>query len=219
MKDTTEMLSEQEDLKKDENILNIIVNGTKVETYTEDKNGFALTVKYKLPSVTQKQIAEALYAKNYNKLLQDDDYLTAKELLLRAEKRGIWTKNDEKRLVELDILIVDAKEELKKVKVKDKKNKIQNQISQYRAEKTNMVMQLGSLTNTSVEAIAETERTIYMLLNCVFAIDESGNELPLYNSRECIEQETDLKKFETILMDAKYFWSGEGISDFLHLGD
>ena len=45
--------------------------------------------------------------------------------------------------------------------------------------------------------------------------DEDGLEEP----RADLDDEQDLKKLETVLLEAKSFWSGEGLSDFLHLGD
>jgi len=219
MSDITSLLDSKEQDRIEDELFRVVATGEKFHEFSEKTDGFEAHIKFKLPSLKQRDTADALYAKAYNKLLQDDDYLTTKELLERAKKRGLWSDADESRLMSLDQLIVDAKQEAKEEKNAKRQKKLLEDLSSYRSEKFQLAMKLMQLTSTAVEHVAERPRTTYMLVNCVFIVDDAGIETPLYSSKEQVEQEKDLKKLEKILLEGRSFWSGEGLSDFLHLGD
>lgn len=200
-------------------LFSIIANKSTTVTYTKEEHGFDLVVRYKLPTLKQKDTAEMLYSKTYNRLLQDSDHLTLRELLDVAAKRKMWTEEDTQRLSEIDELIIDKKKIIAKEDVKKKKEKFIQELAALRDEKFRLAMRVGNLTATAVENLAERERTVYLLQNCVVKIDDEGNETPLYPTKQDIEDETDMQKFERIIIEGKTFWSGEGLSDFLHLGD
>jgi len=216
--DTEKMLEQKEEVE-DENLFRTIASGEKIINYTKGDHGFDLTIKFKLPNLRQKDKAETLYSKTFNKLLQDEDHLTLRELLDIAKKRKTWTEKDELRLATLDNEIIETKELVETEKTKKKKEQLEEKLNSLRDEKFRLALRVGQLTSSAIENLAEKERTMYYLQSCVFVIDENGDESPLYPTREAIEDEQNLERMERILLDGKSFWSGEGLTDFLHLGD
>jgi len=216
--DTEKMLEQKEEVE-DENLFRTIASGEKIINYTKGDHGFDLTIKFKLPNLRQKDKAETLYSKTFNKLLQDEDHLTLRELLDIAKKRKTWTEKDELRLATLDNEIIETKELVETEKTKKKKEQLEEKLNSLRNEKFRLALRVGQLTSSAIENLAEKERTMYYLQSCVFVIDENGDESPLYPTREAIEDEQNLERMERILLDGKSFWSGEGLTDFLHLGD
>jgi len=202
---------------KDERLLKTISLGEKIITYEEPKLDFEATLKFKLPTLKQRDMAEALYSKTFHKLLRDDDHMTTKELLDSAKRRALWTDKDEERTVNVDSEIIEAKKKYENETNTKKKAKINKDLIEKREEKFRLALRVGQLTATGIENLAERERTIYMLLSCVLLVDENGNESPLYSSKEKVEGETNLEKLEKILLDGRAFWAGEGLTDFLHL--
>lgn len=215
----TEEALEIEEQAKDTELLNVIALGEKSVTYTNEINGFDLIVKFKLPTMSQKSTADMMYSKKYNKLLQDEDHLTTAQLLENAKKRNIWTEEDEDRVTKVDNDIMDAKQRLEEEKTKSKKGKIEAELAAYREEKFRLAIKVGQITGTSIEVLSEQERTSYMLTNCLYVVNKDGEEALMYPTRTALDEEQDLKRLETVLLEAKSFWSGEGLSDFLHLGD
>ena len=195
----------------------VIAEGEKIVHFTEDEHGFALSVLFKLPTHKQKNRGEMLYNKAFNALLKDTDQMTTKELLEIAEKRGNWSEEDNERLGNVDNEIIAKKEEADSAKEGKKKEKLIDELSELREEKFRLALRIGQLTSTSIENVAETERTIYMLQNCALVIDDAGQESPLFATKEDVENEQNLEKLQRITLEGKDFWSGEGLSNFLHL--
>jgi hypothetical protein len=212
IQDTTEAVEEQ-------TLFSVIANKEQVITFTEKEHGFDLVAKFKLPTLKIKDTAEMLYSKEYNRLLQDGDHLTIKELIDVAEKRGMWSSKDSDRLVNIDSDILDKKEQFEETKGKKKRDKLEKELAALRDEKFRLALKMGGLTSTAIENIAERERMMLMLLHCVVVVDEEGEESPLYPTKQDIENETNTKRLDRILLEGKSFWTGEGLSDFLHLGD
>lgn len=212
MTDTTEAVEEQK-------LFSVIANQEQVKTFTEEEHGFNLVVKFKLPTLKQKDTAEMLYSKTFNKLLQDGDHLTIAEIITVAEKRGMWSEEDSNRIVNIDAEIMDTKEKVEITKAKKAKDKLTQELAALRDEKFRLALKMGGLTSTAIENLAERERMLYMLKNCVIGVDENGDEQPMYPNKQDIDDETDTKKLDRILLEGKSFWTGEGLSDFLHLGD
>lgn len=214
-----EEITEVEQAEQDQQLYRTISLKEKTVFYTEEKDGFEATVKYKLPSLKQKETASMMYSKMYNKLMQDGDFLTSKQLLDQAKKRGVWSDNDELRLVTVDQEIMETKELVKEESSKKKQETLQVKLANLRDEKFRIALRLGQITQTSLDNIAENARNEYMMLNCIFSVDEEGKESPFFKSLEELNNETDLAKIEKLLLDARSFWTGEGLSDFLHFDD
>jgi len=210
---------EKKETKEDSELFTVIASGEKTITYTKEPHGFDLVVKFKLPTMSQKSTADMLYAKKYNKLLQDDDHLTTSQLLETARRRKTWTEEDEIRVTKVDADIIDTKELVQDEKNKKKKESLEAELAEFREEKFRLALKVGQITGTSIEVLSEQERTSYMLINCLYVIDASGESALMYPTRSALDEEQDLKRLETVLLEAKSFWSGEGLSDFLHLGD
>lgn len=199
-----------------EELFKTISTQSNVKVYTKDEHGFDLIVRYKLPTLNDRDVADQLYSRAYTKMLKDDSYMTIDEMLAAAKRRGLWSDADDKRLAEIDNDILETKDLANSETNKNKKKKLFEKLAELRNEKFQYALRLGRLTASAIENLAERERTIYMLLKCTFVIDENGNELPLYASKEEIENEQNLKMLERITLDGKSFWTGEGIADFLH---
>lgn len=211
------ILQTSNDEVEDSKLFSVITSKEKLFTYTHDTHGFNQTLKIKLPTLKQRDTAEMLYNKYYNKLLKDQDHLTMKELLDLAEKRGLWTEDDKSKLATIDEEIVKLKDLVDSEKAKKKKDELAEKLATARAEKFRIAMRVGQLTSSAIENIAEKERTIFLLKNCVVVVEDNGKEIPLYPTDESIQSETDFNKLGKIVVDAKGFWSGEGLSDFFHL--
>ena len=205
--------------KQDEELLSVISSGEKLITYTSKEEGFDLTIKLKLPTMKQKNTSEMLYSKTYNRLLQDDDHMTTTQLMSTARKRGTWSEEDEGRLASIDMDIIAKKELVGSEKNKKKKEKLEENLVSLREEKFRLALKIGQISGTSIETISEKEKTCFLLITCLFLITEEGEDVLMYPTRSDLDNEQDLKKLEAVLLDAKSFWSGEGLSDFLHLGD
>lgn len=218
-------MTEKSDIKKaeveveDAELLKVVSLGEKLMTYTQEEHGFDLIIKFKLPTMSQKSTSDMFYSKTYNKLLQDDDHLTTAQLLETSKKRGIWKEDDEIRVALVDSEIIAKKELANEEKNKKKKETLEAELAELREEKFRLAIRVGQITNTSIEILSEQERTSYMLTNCIYVVDAGGEETLLYPTRTALDEEQDLKRLEIILLEAKSFWSGEGLSDFLHLGD
>ena len=200
-------------------LFRVVSEGEVTLHYTKEEHEFDLSVKFKLPTLKQRDTAEMLFSKNYNKLLRDEDQATVRELLDLAKRRGTWSDEEEERLGALDGLIVEAKEDADNTKGKRKKDKALDKLAELRAEKFQLAVRVGQITNTAIENLAERERLVYMLQNCTLKVEDDGSESPLYATREDVENETNLTKLQRIALDGKDFWSGEGLSNFLHLDD
>lgn len=214
-----EEVTEEEETKQDEELFTVVSAGEKTKTYTKEANGFDLIVKFKLATMKQKNMADIFYSKQYNKLLQDPDHLTTSQLLKNAEKRDIWTEEDEKRTMAIDSDILETKALVSEESNKKKKEILEAKLLAFRDEKFRLAVKVGQITGTAIEVLSELERTSYMLTHCVYIININGDESLLYPTREDLDTEQDLKRLEAVLLDGKSFWSGEGLSDFLHLGD
>jgi hypothetical protein len=218
-----EVISEEkvkeEELKEDEELLSVVSSSEKSKIYTKEVNGFDLVIKFKLANMRQKTMADIMYSKQYNKLLQDQDHLTTAQLLKNAEIRGIWTVEDEKRTMNIDSDIITTKDKLAKEKNKSKKEKLEADLLKFRDEKFRLAVKVGQITGTAIEVLSEQERTSYMLTHCIYVVDSNGDDSLLYPTRADLDDEQDLKKLEAVLLEGKSFWSGEGLTDFLHLGD
>jgi hypothetical protein len=212
------VMEANEETEKSEKLFRSLALGSETKTYNKEVDGFDLMVVYKTPTLKQKETSDAMYSKTFNRLLQDDDYLTTREILNRAKRRGLWGNKEELRLGVLDDEIIAEKEKFKEATGK-KADKFEKALAELRAEKLQLVYDLGQLVSTSVENIAEKARNEYMVLSCTFSLDDDGKESPLYESKEKLDAETDLDKLERIMLDAKTFWGGGGFSDFLHLDD
>lgn len=214
---TEEEVVEQE--VDDQELYDVIASSEKVMHYTKEKYGFEASIKYKLPNMKQRNTASMVYSKMFNKLLQDDDHMTTSQLLTSGKKRGLWSDEDEVRLSVIDSEILAKKELVETEKNKKKKGKLEGDLVSLRDEKFRLAIKIGNLTGTSIEVLSEQERTSYMLCNCIYAMDTESNFNLLYPTREELDNEQDLKMLEAVLLEAKSFWTGEGLSDFLHLGD
>jgi len=205
--------------KENEELFRTVALKTKNFVYTEENSGFEETIMFKLPTMRQKETANLMFSKVYGRLLQDPDYMTTKQLLENAKARDLWSDADEERFSEMDTEIIEAKEKVSETPSAKKKDKLNKELVSLRDEKFRLALRLSQITSNSIDNLAETSRTEYMIVNCIFSVDEDGNESPLYKNKEELSNETDLTKLERILLDARSFWSGEGLSDFLHLDD
>jgi len=215
-------ITEVEDVVEEETneqFFSTISSGEKAKHYTEEEHGFDLTVKFRLPNRKHKNTAEIVYSKIYNKMLQDDDHMTTNQLLETVKKRNLWTEEDEVRLTTIDASIIEARDASVEEKSKKKKAVLEAELATLREEKFRLAIRVGQITGTSIEVMAEQEKTSYMLCNRIDCINDDGEEELLFPTRDKLDDEQDLKMLETIIMDAKSFWTGEGLSDFLHLGD
>lgn len=210
--DSTNIIQEQE-------MFNTLILGQTKIAYTAKEDGFDEIVIVKRPTLKQKETSEALYAKVYNRYLQDPDHMTVRQLLDNAKTRGIWSDEDEDNLAKSDIFIVELKEKIKLERSEKAKRALEKELAKHREDKFRLAIKLGQITATSIESISEKERYEYLVLNCIFVLDADGNEVPLYKNRDELNSEINMKKLERIIMDARSFWSGEGLTDFLHLGD
>jgi hypothetical protein len=212
----TEMLKDTTAVE-DEQTYRTIALQEKTFDYNHEIHNFDALIKIKLPTLKQKETANVLYSKTYNRLLQDDDFLTTRQLLDQAKRRGQWSDKDEERLALIDNDIITKKEQVAEEKSKKKKEILETELASLRDEKFRLALRLGQITQTSIDNLAENERTEYMITNCIFSVDKDGKETPLYKNKEELHNERDLTKLERILLDARSFWSGEGLTDFLHL--
>jgi hypothetical protein len=202
----------------DEQIIRELAAGEKIFVYTKDVHGFEAEIKIKSPSLSQKNKSDTLYSKKFNALLKDEDHLTNTQIIELAEKRGILTKQDQEELVTIDRKIRDVKNKIKEEKSEKKTEKLKEELGILRDKKFRLALKVSSLTSTSIENLSETEKVEYLIINCIF--DASGEkDVPLYKSKEELEQETDLDKLQRIVFDARSVWFGEGLADFLHLDD
>lgn len=214
----TEVTQEQVE-QENQSLFHTIVLGEKDIVLTQARDGVDLTIRVKKPTLKQKNYAETVYSKTYNRLLQDGDCLTSKELLEIAKKRGMWSDADETRLSGIDNEIIETRDAAKAEKHKKKKEELEEKLAELREEKFRFAVRLGQLTGTSIDGQAERDRYSYLLLKCVYAVSTDGEETHLYKNQEDLDNEQNMNKLERVLLEARSFWSGEGLTDFLHLED
>lgn len=205
--------------KQEEKMFREISLNEKIFTYTKKINGMDLKFKVKMPTFEQREISDAMFSSTYNRMLLNDENLTTEQLLSIAKKRGTWKEEDESRVVLIDTEIEDLKEKKKETSSKKKKETLQLDLAKLIEEKFRLMIKMGRITQTSIEGVAESARYEYLLLNCVTLIDEEGNEKPLYKNKAELKNEQDLNRLERVLLDARSYWTGSGIEDFLHLED
>lgn len=211
-----DLIKEKEEELKDQQVLYKICTGEHLFSYNKEEHGFDLDVIIKEPTIAETHNADLFYSKTFNKLLKDPDQLTNNQLIEISKSRGILTEDDAEELVTIDEKIAEIKELFSKETKKAKKEKLDKEVSLLRQKKLRLAILVGSITSTSIENLANTEKSYYFLLNCVYKLTENDKEL-LYENREALNNETDLEKLQKILLDARSVWFSGGLTDFLQL--
>lgn len=132
------------------------------------------TVYVKRPGRREYQKAQAISNGSFRDAL-DSGAILRSELDKYAEERGIWDKNKQSRLEDLNKKIEDSLLKLKRGGIKiDEARKCAIDVRQYRMERTLLLASKNQLDDYSAETQAENDRFDYLVSQCV--VDENNEK-------------------------------------------
>jgi len=127
--------------------------------------------KYKIiyPSMNIKYEAEILYDNIIEENKYDKSWLTDKEIEFQSNILGLWNKEKDKRLKELEVLLEDTKVELYLIfSNQQKKEQIKNRIKSLLKNIAELLNEKNSLNHLSIKEYAFTIKNEFLVMNSIY---------------------------------------------------
>jgi len=192
---------------------------------TEDiKKGFRIypetsrgSIGVKFPTTYDDEQVELVCSKRYNKLMQDKEMLTEKEILRILENREIWSQADEDRIEQLieeyrDLSTSMSQERAKKEEANQKKlSELKKELDLVEKEYTELNQTRLSHVQNSIENRVEDLRIRLRLMACIYHVEGEGEGAKLgkkyWNTETGYNNEVRAFTYE-ILALANQYWRG-----------
>ncbi|MGE4358012.1 MAG: hypothetical protein AB7E08_05635 [Candidatus Omnitrophota bacterium] len=164
-----EQLSKEEE-KKLQQVYDETVSGSKIF----EVDGFGL-VKVVFPSIEDSRKADYYYSKFLSEAMIDG-LATQDEMLGLLEKKGIWTKEHEEKIKELEKEIKDTNIMASKMKTEKSKQQYLDRVNQLLTQLEELRSKRNFFLSNTAENKAEQERIGYLVYRCSYNA-ETGERL------------------------------------------
>lgn len=182
------------------------------ESLTEIKTGRRVfdTSKYGLlqirfPKVEENRLADWEYSKVFQQAIMDD-IPTNKEMTKLIERKGLWTKEDDEKIEEINAEIQKQVTVLGKMAEGSKNmEKIQEKINELRQEIFQMQQERQRWYNNTAESKAEESKMSFLIYKCTEFADSGKNVWSKYDD---FKNEEDQEAVNTVVYQFITFING-----------
>lgn len=178
------------------------------------KYNTAMTLRIYKPSFQDRNDADRFRNRLYPKALRDG-LMTRDQLIGEAKLAGTWTEEDQDRISDLAEEIDNIISEQRAAKNPATKKRYQAKIDQLRGEQLALAIKFANITKYSIEQYLSDAEQSFLIVRCVKKIDASGDEVPVYESIDSLNKETNLEFIQRLTNACSAYWMGEGLEDFL----
>jgi hypothetical protein len=186
---------------------NVIASGERKFEYKTFGNVFV-----RHPNVKEKREISLVYAQEYNRLIQETNLPSYREMERRLAEKNIWTEKDDKELDKIKESYLGKLTTLHQIKLnknlsdKEKKNisKLEKEIADLEYSWIEKSLYKLSLFEQTLEKKADEYSNLYQIYLCTQKEDSSK----LWDSFDVLMEQTQTKEFEKLASDCVSFWGG-----------
>lgn len=168
-------------------------------------------VRIRFPDLEADAEAGDIYQLVYGEMIDDPKRKTEDEILRIMEKRGVWTKEHEKRTEVvrdkvnwLTNQLLYHRENLTTAEME----KLSEQYKEMKEELNELIQKKYNITQNSIEGRANEAKLRAQIVRSVFWVDDDGSEKRIWASDEALANEKDRILSNRIISECMTFWNG-----------
>lgn len=175
--------------------------------------GKELTVRVYKPSVGIDSKADAAYAREFSRLLQEENPpMTRRQMERELLAKEVWTETDEEELLEKQQAVSATRLKLETEKSKERvsKKKLETLTLDFAKAQEEFLILNGTKQSyfaNTIEGLAEECRWMAKIVLCTTKV-KSKKEIPLWENVNVLLDEKDAIIMRRVMLEATLYWQG-----------
>lgn len=167
-------------------------------------------IHIQVPTVEIDAECSRIYAEHYNSILFSDKKIpTREEMLDKMKSRGIWTKEDDDKVEDIDDRVKDLMREGQEMHYKKRVNKkrlqeLKDQMRSLRDDKTRLEAKRNNMLSQTIDSLSDLISLEYKLFRCATDVENK----PLWDTWEDFKKEKNRNVLGQLLKEGMIFWNG-----------